>query len=103
MEKEPPDWYLARSIGQVIHTNPDLQNPPCWRKFPQTFATPMDEMLWLPEHPLAADLQTRRFRKCTPQAGAGRSGSTMRDRAVDLYLKQLKDPKADRRLRQRSR
>ena len=27
MEKEPSDWYLARSIGQVIHSNPDLQNP----------------------------------------------------------------------------
>ena len=48
MDKESPDWYLARSIGQVIHTNPDLQTPALLARFPKTFATPMEEMLWLP-------------------------------------------------------
>ena len=35
MDKESPDWYLARSIGQVIHTNPDLQTPRAPRPLPE--------------------------------------------------------------------
>ena len=48
MDKDPTDWYLARSIGQVIHTNPDLQTRALLERFPKNFATPMEEMLWLP-------------------------------------------------------
>jgi hypothetical protein len=48
MEKEPSDWYLARSMSQVIHSNPDLQTRALLARFPKTFATPMEELLWLP-------------------------------------------------------
>ncbi len=55
MEKDPTDWYLARSIGQVIHSNPDLQTRALLDRFPKTFATPMDEMLVAARHQMASD------------------------------------------------
>ncbi|HUS07773.1 MAG TPA: HEAT repeat domain-containing protein, partial [Bryobacteraceae bacterium] len=42
MDKDPADWYLARGIGQIIHSNPDLQTPALLEKFPRTFSTPME-------------------------------------------------------------
>lgn len=99
MEKEPPDWYLARSIGQVIHTNPDLENAALLAKFPQMFATPMDEMLWLPSVRWLLTYNTP-IPEVHPKPAQDDPVQPMRDRAVDLYLKQLEDPNADRRLRQ---
>ncbi len=99
MEKEPPDWYLARSIAQVIHSNPDLQTRALLARFPTTFATPMDEMLWLPSVRwlLTHEMPIPEVRS-KPEAGPA-DLNDVRERAIALYLKQLTDPKADRRLR----
>jgi hypothetical protein len=96
MEKEPPDWYLARSLGGVIHANPDLHTSALLEEMPVKFATPMDEMVWLPS---IKWLLT--FGKPVPEIGAPLPADKLeplRSRAVDLYLKQLED-QADRRLR----
>lgn len=99
MEKESADWYLARSMGRVIHSNPDLQNDALLARFPQTFSTPMEEMLWLPSikwlltHDTAVpEVRDEKAAKPDPIA-------PLRDRSVSLYLRQLTDPKADKRLR----
>jgi len=99
MEKDPPDWYLARSIGQVIHTNPDLHTRALLDRFPITFATPMEEMLWLPAIKWLLTYETP-----VPKVGSGEpavpdSITPFRDRAIDLYLKQLESDEVDRRLR----
>ncbi len=99
MEKEPPDWYLARSIGQVIHTNPDLQTRSLLERFPKTFNTPMDEMLWLPSIKWLLTQETavpevRNTKPVGPDAIA-----EYRERSITLYLKALEDPTSDRRLR----
>ena len=98
MEKDPTDWYLARSLGQVIHTNPDLQTGALLERFPKTFATPMEEMLWLPGIKWLLTHQTP-----LPEVHGGKADgpdpiAEYRDRAVALYLKDL-DGKSDRRLR----
>jgi hypothetical protein len=99
MDFEPPDWYLARSIGQVIHTNPDLQIRALLERFPKKFLTPMDEMLWLPSIRWLLTYQTS-----LPEVrGAKEPGADAiadyRDRSVALFLKQLEDRKVDKRLR----
>jgi hypothetical protein len=98
MEKEPPDWYLARSIGQVIHSNPDLQTPALLARFPQKFATPMEEMLWLPSIKWLLTHDTP-----VPEVHSKETGpdplADLRNRAVDLYLEQITDKSSDRRLR----
>jgi hypothetical protein len=106
MDKDPPDWYLARSIGQVIHANPDLQIRALLERFPKTFATPMDEMLWLPSIRWLLTYQTalpevRGARGSKdPAADAGPEAmAEYRDRSVALFLKQLEDRNADKRLR----
>ena len=99
MEKEPPDWYLARSIGQVIHSNPDLQIPALIARFPQKFATPMDEMLWLPSIRWMLTYGTGVPEVRGADGTAPDKFGEVRDRSVSLYLKQLTDQSADRRLR----
>ncbi|HEV8146526.1 MAG TPA: hypothetical protein VGP79_09105 [Bryobacteraceae bacterium] len=99
MDSDPPDWYLARSIGQVIHSNPDLQIRALLERFPKTIATPMDEMLWLPSIRWLLTYQT-----ALPEVrGAKDAGADAiaeyRDRSIALFLKQLEDRKADKRLR----
>jgi hypothetical protein len=99
MEKESPDWYLARSIGQVIHSNPDLQTDALLARFPKTFATPMDEMLWLPSIRWLLTHHTP-----VPEVRQGPPAppdtiAELRDRSVSLYLKQLTQPGTDKRLR----
>jgi hypothetical protein len=100
MDKEPPDWYLARSIGQVIHSNPDLQTRALLERFPKTFATPMEEMLWLPSIKWLLTHETP-----IPEVGQA-SGvpvadpiAEYRERAVSLFLKQLEGTNVDSRLR----
>ncbi len=99
MEKESPDWYLARSIGQVIHSNPDLQTRALLARFPKTFATPMDEMLWLPTIKWLLTFETpvpevRGQKKTGPDDLNG-----LREQAIYLYLKELTDNTVDHRLR----
>jgi hypothetical protein len=99
MEKDPPDWYLARSIGQVIHVNPDLQTRALLARFPQTFATPMDEMLWLPSIKWLLTHETPIPEVHGKKDAAPDQIAELRDRAVSLYLKELTEEKTDRRLR----
>jgi HEAT repeat protein len=96
MEKEPADWYLARSIGQIIHGNPDLQIPALLRKYPAKFATPMEELLWLPAVRWLMTHETA-VPEVRPRAAA--PALPARDRAVDQYIRALSDPSADRRIR----
>lgn len=97
MEKDPPDWYLARSIGQIIHANPDLQNEALLARFPEKFSTPMQEMLWLPSirwlSTYGQPVPDVRPSEAKPDGIAA-----LRRRAEDLYLKQLQ-PGVDARLR----
>lgn len=51
MEKDPYDWYIARQLSGIVHTNPDLQTPLAASLVPERFRTPMDEMYWLPAMP----------------------------------------------------
>jgi mono/diheme cytochrome c family protein len=102
MDKDPADWYLARSIGRVIHSNPDLHLPALLDRFPKAFATPMDEMLWLPSIKwlLTYDKPIPEVRKTV---GEGPDPiAEVRERSVALYLKQLTDPNVDSRLRNRA-
>ncbi|HYI95153.1 MAG TPA: hypothetical protein VEX68_16530 [Bryobacteraceae bacterium] len=99
MDKESPDWYLARSIGQVIHTNPDLQTPALLARFPKTFATPMEEMLWLPSIKWLLTYNTPLPEVRSKNSAESNVNAELRERSVDLYLKQLTDPKTDKRLR----
>jgi HEAT repeat protein len=48
MEKDSNDWYVARSLAGVVHSNPDLHTPALVRRVPERFATVMDEAFWLP-------------------------------------------------------
>jgi hypothetical protein len=99
MEPDSPDWYLARSIGLVIHANQDLQTRALLDRFPTTFNTPMDELLWLPsikwllthETPLP---EVRGSKTTGPDALA-----EFRERSINLYLKELTNEHADKRLR----
>jgi hypothetical protein len=99
MEKEPSDWYLARNLGIVIHSNPDLQTKALLARFPKEFATPMDEMLWLPSIKwlLTHDQPLPEVRGS--QSRGTNEWTELQERSVSLYLKQLIDAKADRRLR----
>lgn len=104
MEAEPSDWYLARNVATVIHSNPDLQISALLDRFPKTFATPMDEMLWLPSIRwlLTYDTPTPEVRSKTnveipPQVAA------VRDRSMALYIKALTDPNGDERLRAKAK
>lgn len=96
MEKEPPDWYLARSIGQVIHANPDLQIPALLRKYPAQFQTPMEELLWLPSVRWLMTYETP-VPELQPKSPA--AALPVRERAVDEYIRAISDPTADSRLR----
>ena len=99
MEKDPTDWYLAKSIGQVIHANPDLHRMSLLERFPTTFNTQMDQMLWLPSIKwlLTHELPMPEVHKPTTPA-PGDPFAPFRERAVSLYLRQF-EPMADRRLR----
>lgn len=97
MEKDPPDWYLARSIGQIIHANPDLQNEALLARFPKEFATPMEEMLWLPSIRWLSTYG-QPVPEVRPTRAEDDAVAPLRRRAEDLYLKQLEDG-ADPRLR----
>jgi hypothetical protein len=98
MEKESTDWYLARSLGAVVHQNPDLHTPALLQLMPEKFATPMDEMVWLPS---VQWLLT--FGKPVPEVRPSAAPepdkfAAFRERAVDLYVKALGED-VDRRLR----
>ena len=47
MDKDPTDWYLARTMARVLHGNSDLQIDALARRLPAAPKTPMESMLWL--------------------------------------------------------
>ena len=99
MDKDSPDWYLARSLGQIVHNNPDLQNKALLDRFPKSFPTPMDEMLWLPSIKWMLTHETPLPEVRAPKSGAPDKLAELRERSVALYLAQLTNTKIDARLR----
>lgn len=99
MEKDSPDWYLARALASVVHTNSDLHTETLVERIPTSFETPMEEMFWLP-----AVRWILHFGKPVPQVDSSATDlpdqyEPQRERIVDLYLKQLTAEKVDPRLR----
>ncbi|HUQ95850.1 MAG TPA: hypothetical protein VM120_29505 [Bryobacteraceae bacterium] len=98
MEKDSTDWYVARSLAGVVHSNPDLQTDMLLRQMPVEFRTPMDRAFWLPG--LAWLL---RYGLAIPEVGVapegGRIAAEQKDRIAALYVQTLEDSAADPRLR----
>jgi len=99
MDFDSPDWYLARSIGQMIHANPDLQTRALLDRFPKKFVTPMDELLWLPSIRWLLTYQTALPEVRGAKDPGADAVAEYRDRSVALFLRQLEDRKMDKRLR----
>jgi len=99
MDKDPTDWYVARALGGVIHSNPDLHTDALLAAMPSRFATPMEEMLWLPSVRWLLTYGTP-LPEVHPAAtnGADRYAE-YRERAADLLVKQLTTKGVDSRLR----
>jgi len=97
MDKESPDWYLARVTGQIVHSNPDLQTRALLKRFPDGFPTPMDELLWLGAIRWLPTHETP-IPEVKPAAAKTDDLADYRKRAVDLYLKQIANP-SDPRLK----
>jgi hypothetical protein len=97
MDKDSPDWYLARSMARVIHSNPDLQTEALVKRLPATFQTPMEEALWLDSAKwlLSWNTPVPEVRGVAPAADSLRA---TRDRAAELVAAQL-TRKVDGRLR----
>ncbi|MBL8231465.1 MAG: HEAT repeat domain-containing protein [Bryobacterales bacterium] len=98
MEKDSTDWYLARSLANVVHTNPDLQTDMLLRQIPASFATRMDEAFWLPSVSWLL-----RYGLAVPEVGkdpeGARTAREQKERIAGLYVKVLVDKSADPRLR----
>jgi hypothetical protein len=97
MDKDSPDWYLARSMARVIHSNPDLQTEALVKRLPAAFQTPMQEALWLDSAKwlLSWNTPVPEVRGSAPAADPLRA---TRDRAAELVASQL-TRKVDGRLR----
>ncbi len=98
MDKDSADWFLARSLGKVVHANADLQTDPLFDFMPQKFNTPMEEMVWLPSISWMLN-----YKKPLPEvAGSAPVADpyqNYRDRAVQLLIKQITTPQTDSRLK----
>lgn len=98
MERDSRDWFLARSISQVIHNNPDLHTPALLAKMPQKFRSPMEEALWVQSAKWLFIHNTP-----TPEVGgtapAADPIAPYRKAAAELVAKQLTAEKVDKRLR----
>lgn len=97
MEKDSLDWYVARSLAGVVHSNPDLQTDMLLKHMPADFQTPMEQAFWLPS--LSWLL---RFGLDIPEVGQEPAGqqtaSEQKRRIADLYVRTL-EAKPDPRLR----
>ncbi|MCS7024961.1 MAG: HEAT repeat domain-containing protein [Bryobacteraceae bacterium] len=98
MEKDSTDWYLARSLAGVVHTNPDLQTDMLVKQIPASFPTRMDEAFWLPSLSwlLHYGLEIPDVGK--PPAGA-EIAREQKERLASLYVSVLEDSSRDPRLR----
>lgn len=97
MDKDSPDWFLARSMSRVIHSNPDLQTEALVRRLPSKYKTPMEEMVWLDSAKwmLTWNTPLPEVRGAKPPPDAFRAE---RDRSAELIAAQL-TKKVDGRLR----
>lgn len=98
MDSDSADWFLARSLGRVVHANADLQTDNLFAFMPEKYNTPMDEMVWLPS---ISWMLT--YKKPMPEV-AGNAPSAdpyknFRDRAAQLLIKELTTPNVDSRLK----
>lgn len=97
MDKDPTDWYLARTMSRVLHGNPDLQIDALARRLPAAPKTPMESMLWLDA---ARWMMT--WNTPLPEVRGGAKWNDphveLRNRAASLVAKQVSD-KVDTRLR----
>src|SRR5262249_8412938 len=98
MDKDSTDWYVARSLAGVVHTNPDLQTDMLPRAMPNEFRTPMDQAFWLPSMSWIL-----RYGLAIPEVGAEPAGQGIaaveKDRIADLLVKTLQAREVDNRLR----
>jgi len=97
MDKDSPDWYLARSMGRVVHTNPDLQTEALVRRMPSKYKTPMEEALWLDSARWMLAFETP-MPEVRGQAPAADPWKAMRDRSAELVASQM-TRRVDGRLR----
>jgi HEAT repeat protein len=97
MDKDSPDWFLARSMARVIHSNPDLHTEALVNRLPANPKTPMEEMLWLESAKWLLSWQTPlpEVRAASPANDPWRP---VRDRSAALLAAQL-TRKVDGRLR----
>jgi len=97
MDKDSTDWYLARTMGRVLHSNPDLQIENLAKRLPSSPKTPMEEALWLDSAKWMLDWQTPlpEVRNAAPWTDPYKP---LRDRSAALVAKQL-NSKVDGRLR----
>ncbi len=92
-------WFLAENLGRVLAANPDLHTEVLLSMVPQSFGSPLEQMLWLSS---AGWMMT--YDSPIPEVGQPilpENRSELRRFALDLYLKCL-SPDADRRLRTRA-
>ena len=98
MDKDSADWFLAKSLGRIVHVNPDLNTDALLEIMPEKFTTPMEEMVWLPSISWVLTYKTP-----LPEVGAKPPATDpikkYRDRATQLLIKQISSPNADSRLR----
>lgn len=98
MEKDSRDWYLARSLAGVVHSNSDLQTDSLLAQMPARFDTPMDELFWAP-----ALRWILSYGGPVPEIGDTAAApdryKSHRDRLIALYLKLLNNPPEDPRLK----
>ena len=98
MDKDSADWFLARGLGRIVHVNPDLNTDALLEAMPEKFATPMEEMAWLPS---ISWLLT--YKMPLPEVGGKAMGvdpiKKYRDRSKQLLIKQISTPNVDSRLR----
>ncbi len=93
-----PQWYEAENFGKMLAANPDFRTDVFLSLFPKSFASPLEEMLWLQSVPWIA-----RHARPVPaldgsHAAAADPLADLRKRAADLYVRQLEQP-ADERLK----
>ena len=98
MEPDSLDWYVTRSLANVVHGNADLQTDMLLKQMPTSFATPMDEAFWLPSLGWLLRHGTEVPEVHAPVKG-GEVATEQKNRIAELLVKTLEAPKVDGRLR----
>lgn len=94
--KDDTQWFLAEQLGRAIAANPDFRTETFLSMMPETFASPLEEMFWLPNTGWMLTYDAPVPEIGQPVIAANRA--ELRQFALDLYLKHL-SPEADSRLR----